>query len=167
MCAIPSADRPAQAVPADAAAQVLRRFRIVFNAVKTHFQQVEKRAGLGGAQVWALSLVRDRPGLGVGELARAMDVHQTTASNLVKSLVQAGLVQAGRLASDRRAVQLHISDAGQRLLGQAPGPFSGVLPDALSRLDAQTLARLDADLGRLIAVLQADEGAGRKPLAQM
>lgn len=154
-------------MPADAAAQVLRRFRIVFNAVKTHFQQVEKRAGLGGAQVWALSLVRERQGLGVGELARAMDVHQTTASNLVKSLVQAGLVRAERQATDRRAVQLFITDDGQRLLGQAPGPFSGVLPEALSRLDAQTLQRLDADLGRLIAVLQADEGAGRKPLAQM
>ena len=48
------------------AARVLRQFRQVFNAVKTHFRQVEKTVGLGGAQVWALSVIRDIPGIGIG-----------------------------------------------------------------------------------------------------
>ncbi|HEX7688461.1 MAG TPA: helix-turn-helix domain-containing protein, partial [Burkholderiaceae bacterium] len=74
------------------AVRVLRQFRQVFNAVKTHFQQVEKSVGMGGAQVWALSLVRDRPGLGVRALAEAMAVHQSTASNLVRGLVERELV---------------------------------------------------------------------------
>ena len=70
--------------------RVLRRFRLVFNAVKTHFQQVEKKAGVGGAQLWALSVIHAHPGIGVNSLAAFMDVHQTTASNLVKALVAAG-----------------------------------------------------------------------------
>lgn len=70
------------------AARVLRRFRLVFNAVKTHFQQVEKRTGLGGAQLWALSIIRQRPDIGVGDLANAMDIHQSTASNLVRALLR-------------------------------------------------------------------------------
>ncbi|MBN8511136.1 MAG: MarR family transcriptional regulator, partial [Burkholderiales bacterium] len=78
----------------DAPTRVLRRFRVVFNAVKTHFRQVEKRAGVGGAQVWALSIVAARPGVGVGALARAMDIRQATASNLVRSLVAGGWVAA-------------------------------------------------------------------------
>ena len=41
--------------------QVLRRFRVVYSAIRTHFQTVEKQVGLGGAQVWALSVVRDNP----------------------------------------------------------------------------------------------------------
>ena len=49
----------------DSATRVLRQFRIVFNSVKTHFRQVEQAAGLGGAQVWALSVIRDQPGIGV------------------------------------------------------------------------------------------------------
>jgi DNA-binding MarR family transcriptional regulator len=84
---------------------VLRQFRVVFNSVKTHFQQVEKKVGVGGAQVWALSLIREHPGIGVTELARRMDIHQTTASNLVRSLVGAELVLAERKGSDRRAVR--------------------------------------------------------------
>ena len=147
--------------------RVLRRFRLVFNAVKTHFRDVERKAGLGGAQIWALSIIASRPGLGVGALARDMDVHQTTASNLVKALLQQGLAQANRDGPDRRAVQLCVTPAGQEMLKRVPGPFAGVLPDALARLDPQTLERLDQDLGALIDLLQADEGGAGIPLAHM
>lgn len=158
---------PAAPQVAEPAARVLRRFRLVFNAVKTHFQQVEKRAGVGGAQLWALSVVRAAPGIGVGDLARAMDIHQTTASNLVKSLVAMELVVAERNGADRRAVQLRVTASATRVLRKAPGPFSGVLPEALARLDGKTLDRLDRDLATLLALLHADERAARIPLAQL
>lgn len=148
-------------------AQVLRRFRIVFNAVRSHFQNVEKQVGLGGAKVWALSVVRDTPGIGVTALANKMDVHQSTASNLVKSLLSKGLIEASKAAEDRRNVQLHISPAGLALLGQAPGPFTGVLPEALRSLQPETLQRLDCDLAELIKRLKADEKAGGIPLAEL
>jgi DNA-binding MarR family transcriptional regulator len=147
--------------------RVLRRFRSVFNAVKTHFQQVEKQAGIGGAQVWALSLIRAQPGIGVGALARAMDVHQTTASNLVRSLVAAGLVESHRSGVDRRASHLKATRAATRVLSRAPGPFTGVLPEALGRLDAVTLSRLDADLEALLTLLKADRRGERIPLSEI
>jgi DNA-binding MarR family transcriptional regulator len=162
----PSAEANATADNA-AAAQVLRRLRVIFNAVRTHFQQVEQHAGIGGAQVWALSLVAREPGIGVGRLARAMDIHQTTASNLVKALLARGLVSSVRSPSDRRSVQLHPLPAGLDILGRAPGPFSGVLPAALAQMDPAVLARLDQDLGMLVKLLQADERAAGLPLAQM
>ena len=149
------------------AARVLRRFRQVFNAVKSHFQQVEKQSGIGGAQLWALSVVSAQPGIGVGGLAAAMDVHQTTASNLVKSLVTQQLLVAQRDGRDRRAVRLRITNQGDTVLRRAPGPFAGVLPDALAALDLQTLQRLDHDLGLLLARLHADEGSGHIPLGQL
>jgi DNA-binding MarR family transcriptional regulator len=118
---------------------------------------VEKKAGVAGAQLWALSIIQDRPGVGVTELARAMDVHQSTASNLVRSLLEQQLVLARKAGADRRTVQLHVLAAGAKALRRAPGPFAGVLPSALGSLDAATLARLDRDLGKLITALGADE----------
>lgn len=149
------------------AARVLRQFRRVFNAVKTHFQQVEKKAGVGGAQVWALSAIQAVPGIGVNQLARTMDIHQTTASNLAKTLVNGGLASADRKGPDRRAVQLRILPAGAAVLRKAPGPFTGVLPEALNRLDLATLFQLERDLSQLIAVLQSDEAAAGMPLAPL
>lgn len=147
--------------------RVLRKFRLVFNAVKTHFQQVEKKAGVGGAQLWALSVIRAQPGIGVNRLAALMDIHQTTASNLVRALVTADMVVAEKNAPDRRAVQLRVLPAGTRVLRRAPGPFAGVLPDALATLDVATLERMDRDLALLIDALHADERAAGIPLAQL
>jgi DNA-binding MarR family transcriptional regulator len=151
----------------DVAVRVLRGFRQVFNAVKRHFQQVEKKAGIGGAQIWALSVIRAQPGIGVKGVAAAMDIHQTTASNLVKALVAAELVVATKNALDRRTVELRLLPAGTRVLRRAPGPFAGVLPDALGKLDKSTLERLERDLAALLAVLHPDKRASGIPLAQM
>lgn len=163
------ARQPRRPAPDDdaAATRVLRQFRVVFNRVRTHFQQVEKSAGIGGAQLWALSVIRARPGLGVNELARSLDVHQSTASNLLRGLVERGLVAATRDEIDQRALQLRVMPAGARMLRKAPGPFTGVLPAALAGLDPATLARLEADLALLIAALQVDEHAAKTPLSQM
>lgn len=155
------------ATPALASAQVLRRFRVVFNAVRTHFQQVEKQVGLGGAQVWALSVIRDQPGIGMGELAKSLDVHQSTASNLVKALLNKELIGMEKDAQDKRHVHLQVTSKALALLNTVPGPFEGVLPVALAQLSAPTLARLDHDLGELIALIKADETAGQLPLAQL
>ncbi|MEJ5991677.1 MarR family winged helix-turn-helix transcriptional regulator [Ramlibacter sp. PS3R-8] len=164
MATVKTSTKPATAGRVQPPARVLRRFRLVFNAIKAHFRSVEKKAGISGAQVWALSVVRDQPGIGVGDLARAMDVHQSTASNLLRALTDAGLVVSGRGAADRRAVQLEITPQGQRILKKAPGPFTGLLPDALQRLDTATLNRLDRDLGRLIDELGIDERGASFPL---
>ena len=151
----------------DQATQVLRQFRQVFNAVKSHFQKVEKTTGMGGTQVWALSVVRDRPGIGVGALAKAMSLHQSTASNLVRTLSERELLVATKDGSDRRAVQLRLSSAGARMLRNVPGPFSGLLPDALKSLDMATLLRLQRDLAQLIVALDADESGASIPLSGM
>ena len=149
------------------AIHVLRQFRQVFNAVKTHFQQVERKVGLGGAQIWALSVVRDTPGIGVGDLSRSMDIHQSTASNLVKVLVEREFIAAGKDSDDRRAVQLRLLPAGAKALKRSPGPYAGVLPSALGTLDDKTLKRMEKDLAKLIEALNADEAAGGIPLAEL
>ena len=149
----------------DAAVAVLRQFRQVFNAVKSHFQQVEKTVGMGGAQVWALSVVREQPGIGVGALAKAMSIHQSTASNLVRTLIDREMVMAVKQGPDRRAVQLSLLPAGARVLKNAPGPFAGLLPDALKSLPPATLERLQGDLAQLIVAIAADEAGASIPLS--
>jgi DNA-binding MarR family transcriptional regulator len=152
---------------ADAAVVVLRQFRQVFNAVKSHFQQVEKTVGMGGAQVWALSIVRDHPGIGVGALAKAMSIHQSTASNLVRTLIDREMVVGVKQGADRRAVQLSLLPAGAKVLKNAPGPFAGLLPDALKSLPHETLERLSVDLSQLIVAIAADEAGASIPLSDI
>ena len=158
---------PAAAADAsEAAVQALRRFRVIFNAVRSHFQQVEKLTGTGAAQLRALSILRERPGLRLSGLAQAMDVHQSTASNLVKTMIERGLIATARDGSDRRVLNLHLLPAGAKVLQRLRGPYIGVLPQALGTLPPPTLRRLNADLDTLIAAMHIDDTAALKPLAE-
>jgi len=170
---MPTARRPARTSAAkkprarpETAVLVLRKLRLLFNTIKGHFRDVEKKAGVAGAQVWALSVIQAHPGSGVNDLARAMDIHQSTASNLLKPLIEKGMVVAGRAKDDRRALQLRVTARGSAVLRKAPAPVTGVLPEVLSRLDLATLKRLDEDLEAVIALLDADRSAARTPLGQ-
>lgn len=157
------------ALAADAVSpsSVLRQFRVVFGAVRSHFRQVEKQAGIGGAQAWALSLVQRQPGLGVTELAQAMDIHQSTASNLVRQLLRRGLMRSEKSSQDRRSVHLYLEPAGTAVLQALPGPVEGVLPQALQHLPPEALVQLHVGLAQLLPLLQADLAAGGIPLAEL
>ena len=96
-----------------------------------------------------------------------MNIHQSTASNLVRTLVERGFIAATKDSIDRRAVRLRLLPEGTKVLRRSPGPYAGVLPNALAALDMKTLKRIEADLARLIAVLNVDEAAGGIPLAEL
>jgi DNA-binding MarR family transcriptional regulator len=148
-------------------AQVLRQFRVVFGAVRRHFHKIEKQAGIGGANIWTLSLIADHPGIGVSQLAKYMDVHQSTASNLVRTLNKAGLVQINKSAQDKRHVEIFPLPDGLKILDKVPKPYSGVLPAALAELDTPSLLRMTNDLNKLIQRLDVDESAAQTPLSML
>lgn len=149
------------------ARDALRRFRVVFSTVKKHFQDIESKCGVSGAQLWAISEVAGLPGLRVSELARAMSVHQSTASNLVGELERKGLVRKER-GADQRVVRLYLTEQGDELVARAPKPMMGVLPDALQRLPEDVLNSLTANMDVLIAIMQLkDEAAATKPLSDI
>jgi DNA-binding MarR family transcriptional regulator len=110
--------------------------------------------------------MQERPGIGVKDLAQAMDIHQSTASNLVKTLIRLELIDSLTDDKDRRAICLHLLPAGGKVLRRAPGPLTGVLPEALGKLDHQTLLRLNKDLDQLIALLEVEARAAQIPLSQ-
>ena len=142
----------------------MQQLCVVFNALKSNFQQFEQEAGVGGAPVGALSSIGERPGLGVNELAAALHVRQPTASNLVKNLAQRELIEVRRYGPDRRTVQLHATARGRRVLRRAPGPFAGVLPQALAALGPDTLRRPELDLDELIQHVGDEGSAGPRPV---
>ena len=147
--------------------RVLLQFRMVFGAVRGHFQRVEQAVGLAGAQVWALSVVQATPDLSLGTLAQALRIRQPTASNMVKQLIARGLVQAIRNPQDKRRLLLRVTPEGAALLGQAPGPPAGVLPAALGRLSPDVLHSLESNLQALLNHLQVEEAAAHTPLSAL
>ncbi|MDA8327809.1 MAG: MarR family transcriptional regulator [Betaproteobacteria bacterium] len=147
--------------------ETLRKFRIIFSSVKKHFQDIELKCGVTGAQLWAISEIADSPGLRVSELARVMSIHQSTASNLVGELEKKHLVKKKR-GEDQRVVYLFLTERGNEVMERAPKPMIGILPDALQRLPTDILNNLSSNMDVLIAIMHhKDEAAATKPLSDI
>jgi DNA-binding MarR family transcriptional regulator len=145
----------------------LRQFRELFRLSQQHFQRVGARCGLSGAQLWAMAEVDARPGLKVSDLASALSVHLSTASNLLDRLQAKSLVRRERSEDDQRVVRVRLTKAGKRVLRTAPAPAAGVIPDALDHLPAETLACLSRELTILLHLTRVrDRYAALKPLSE-
>ena len=120
--------------------RVLMQFRVLVRAMRAHYQSLAERSGLAGAQAWALAEVAARPGLSVGELARAMGLHLSTVSNVVGRLERMGLARRVRAGGDQRVVRLEATAEGRRVLRRAPRPAAGLLQQALAQLAPARLA---------------------------
>lgn len=144
---------------------VLQRFRVLIRTAQRHSQWIERQSGVTGAQLWALQELQEQPGLRVGELAKLMALHQSTASNLIDKLESNGLVRKERTAADQRVVRLYLTPAGTELHAHAPSPARGILPEALRLLSPDELSLLQNDLDALLRQIRdMDEGFGMQPL---
>lgn len=144
---------------------VLKRFRMIFRAVQQHSHWVETRTGVSSAQLWALWELSKKPGIRVTELAKAMSVHQSTASNLLEKLVRKGLVTRNRISPDHRVVSLYLTEQGKQTLDRLPSPAQGILQNALTSLQPETLVSLCRELDQLIACMNIkDESGALQPI---
>lgn len=154
--------------PPSEAREALRQFRVIFGAVRQHFKAIEKTCGVSGAQVWAMAALRQTPGMKVSELAQALSIHASTASNLLDKIEKAGLIRRERNSVDQRVVKLYLTPAGEKALDKAPQPLTGILTHALGQLPDDALTRLNQDLAALIAHMGAiNTKDAQKPLSEL
>ena len=145
---------------------VLKQFRIVIRNIKTQYQDIQKATGVSGAQLWTLCVVAEAPGIKAGELARALAIHQSTASNLLDRLTQLGYVERRREGTDQRVVTIHLTRSGQAIVKNAPQPAIGLLQNALLSLSDERLSGLQQHLSELIHALGLKhERGGATPIS--
>jgi DNA-binding MarR family transcriptional regulator len=140
---------------------VLMQFRVVLRSIRRHYRSVELECGVTGAQLWALAQIDTDPGIRLTHLAKALAIHQTSATNMVDNLVELRLVERRREAGDLRVTRLFLTAKGKRTLGRAPRPLRGVLQQALLDLPEATLRGLRVHLEELLRHLAFRDAADR------
>jgi DNA-binding MarR family transcriptional regulator len=120
-----------------------------------------KSAGITLAQLAALRQLRDGP-VSAGHLGRLIGLSPASTTHLVDRLEARGLVGRSRRQDDRRAVDVHLTPEGRRLLDEKrPLPESLVhraiaaLPPERRRLLTETLTEL---VQRARSLPATDEG---------
>jgi DNA-binding MarR family transcriptional regulator len=152
----------------DKSLEALKKFRQIVSSAQQHFRRIEEQCGLSGAQLWVLREIAGQPGQRVSDLAKAMSLHLSTASNLLDKLSKRSLIRRERNDPDQRIVRLFLTEEGMRIVARAPQPARGVLPEALNRLPDEVLDSLNRSLSRVLDEIEdGDKEAAMKPLSDM
>jgi DNA-binding MarR family transcriptional regulator len=136
-------------------------FRRIVQTLRTSGREVERRAGLSSAQLFALQQLSLAPGVSVNELAARTFTHQSSVSVVVSRLVEQGLVARISSRDDRRRVSLALTPAGRRAIGRSPEPMQQQLTAGIAALSG---ARRHAFAEALAEIARAMAGADSSDL---
>ncbi|KEO81571.1 MarR family winged helix-turn-helix transcriptional regulator [Tumebacillus flagellatus] len=140
----------------------LRELKRVFFRL---MQQDAEAVGITGLQLMVIRTLAHHENITLNELAEKTQLTASTMSGVVDRLVKAGLVGRERSEHDRRALVLHLTDAGREKLGDAFGPLSTFwrrLEAGRHRLSEQDIRELLRLHHELITILTTEEGETEK-----
>jgi DNA-binding MarR family transcriptional regulator len=112
--------------------------------------------GITGGQASLLWAIKTNTGIGVRELAVLEGVSPPAMTAYVDRLEAAGLVARRRSLTDRRKVELELTEHGARVLRSARRRRTAWLADRLRRLEPDELATVEAALPALRRLFEED-----------
>jgi DNA-binding MarR family transcriptional regulator len=92
-----------------------------------------------------------------GALARSLSLSPPTVTGILDRLESRGLVKRVRQVDDKRTVTVSLTEAGRRLLEQAPPPLQLSFLVKLRALPEAEQAAIAATLKRLVSMMAAEE----------
>ena len=109
-----------QSPPLNPAQEVLTALRRLIRATDLHSRHLEKTVGLTAPQLLLLQILRQRGQLTIGALAQEMNLSQATVTTVMDRLEDRQLVTRIRSDTDKRKVFAALTEAGDKLLINAP-----------------------------------------------
>ncbi|MCU1358836.1 MAG: regulatory protein MarR [Ilumatobacteraceae bacterium] len=116
----------------------------------------QDEGGLGATSTAALSSVKNRGPMTLGELAACEQVAPPTMTKVVEKLESQGFVTRQVDPKDRRVTRVTVTPAGKRHLDATRARRTSWLAARLDQLDPDELQRLTDAIGTLEAVIQAE-----------
>lgn len=136
--------------------QIIDNLRRVFHALHEYSRAAEQTTGLTGPQLWAIKLLASSAPMRVSDLAARMYLRSATVVGIIDRLEVKGLVSRSRSQQDRRAVILHLTEAGRELAGNAPEVAQLMLLEGLDRLTDEQFAAVEIGMQLMVRMLGAE-----------
>lgn len=129
--------------------------RRIFKVVSEHSLNAERETGLTGPQLWAMKVIAEDASIKVSVLARRMYLHPATVVGILDRLEAKGLVQRIRSKTDRRVVEIELTDSGRVLIENASDVAQGLLVKGLESISRDDLKVVARGLGLVVEMLGA------------
>ncbi|MCU0674607.1 MAG: MarR family transcriptional regulator [Myxococcota bacterium] len=112
-------------------------------------KEVARQHGLTGPQVTAIKVLENFGALSLTDLSARMSATNSTMTGIADRMERDGLVERIRSETDRRVVQIALTEKGRALAAQIPVASMALFADALRSLDEGDRRDLTRILRRL------------------
>jgi len=133
--------------------EVANRLRPVLLHLNRHLRREVHASGVSAGQLSVLGAIRDKPGIGVAELAAREGTSMPSVCGHIDRLEASGLVTRRQGERDRRRVDLEVTPEGLRVLRVIRSKRTAWLSSRLGALAGGDLAAVAAAIGPLEALL--------------
>lgn len=135
--------------------RVFQSLRRIIRAIELHSRKLATEYGITGPQLLCLVALREEEPLTIKKLAQSAYLSASTVVGIVDRLEEKDLVTRIRSASDRRAVQISVTEKGRTILACAPSPIQESLAQALEGLPEKEKISIALALEKVVDLMEA------------
>jgi len=135
--------------------EVLVTLRRIIRATDLYSKQLAKNTGLTSPQMLLLQILRNKGEQTVGVLAKEMSLSQATVTTILDRLEKKALIIRERSTSDRRKVQVDVTDSAIEILKDAPLPLQHQFTQQFNDLQEWEQLMMISSLSRIAQMMDA------------
>jgi DNA-binding MarR family transcriptional regulator len=136
--------------------RILNALRRISRAVDLYSRKLNVEFGLTTPQLLCLEALARTNSMILRDLARAVNLGESTVNGIVDRLEAKGLLTRMRSREDRRKVYLEITEKGRKIMEKTPPLLQDKLAHSLSGLRDAEKQRITETLERIVELMQAD-----------
>lgn len=139
--------------------EVLINIRKIVRAINLENKRIQKQFGLSIPQLLCLNFLRNRPGKSANhkEIKDYLNLNASTVTGIISRLNLKGLVKKKPLKTDKRIVEVELTEACENLFQDVPELMHSRLNEKLKQLSEQKLTQLKVSLDFIIDLLDIEE----------
>lgn len=136
--------------------EVLIALRQIIRAIDLHSRQLNKELGLTSPQLLLMRSIRDSGEVTIRQLSKNTNMSQATATTIIDRLEKRELVKRYRSQLDKRKVHAHLTQAGAKLLEDAPLPLQDHFIERFQNLEDWEQSLLLSSVQRISTMMNAE-----------
>lgn len=136
--------------------QIMHAIRRIIRASDMHSKELAANFNITAPQLVTLHTISARKKTSIAELSKIVSLDASTLVGIIDRLEAKGYVRRERSALDRRQVSIHITEAGDTFLAQAPSPLQSSLARSLTKLTPLEQSIIAQSLVRIVQMIDDD-----------
>lgn len=137
--------------------ELLISLRKIIQAIDIHSRTLNKKFGLTGPQLIILQEIATQGNISVTPLSKLTSLSQATVTDITKRLEIKGYISRKKSKDDKRAVNLFLTESGEKIIKESPTPLQEVFTERFSKIsDWEQLMILSA-FERVVNLMAAEK----------